>query len=76
MTEATNNLSPIPLTAQLMTIARYLARKRIKDELRANGLRIQLVEPADITRAANAYLAVRRAELIAEPKIVLCRICK
>jgi hypothetical protein len=54
----------------VMTMARYIARKRVKDELRARGLRLQHF-PADIQRAAQAYLEVRKAELIAEAKAIL-----
>ena len=53
------------------TVARYLARKRVKDHLRASGIRIWDIEPADLNRAANAYLEVRRTALMAEAKAAL-----
>lgn len=42
--------------AKLVTMARYIARKRIIAELRANGVKLQSIEPADIVRATNALL--------------------
>ena len=45
--------------AMTETMARYLARQRVKAELRANGIRIWDIEPADLQKAANAYLEVR-----------------
>ncbi len=71
MTEAIKTLSANPPAAEVITMARYLARKRVKDELRASGLQLQHF-PADIQRAAQAYLEVRKAELIAEAKAILC----
>jgi len=41
--------------AMTATMARYLARKRVKDHLRANGVRLWEIEPADLQKAANAY---------------------
>jgi len=55
----------------MVTMARYLARTKLKAEPRANGIRIQEIEPADFQRAANAYLLIRRAELMAEAKSAL-----
>jgi hypothetical protein len=53
------------------TMARYLARKRVKEHLRASGVRIWDIEPADLNRAANAYLEVRRVEFVEEAKSAL-----
>ena len=52
-------------------IARWLARKAIKERLRRSGARMVDVEPADITRAANELLCSNGAELIAEAKAIL-----
>jgi hypothetical protein len=71
MTKASNTLSANrQLRERVMTMARYLARKRVKAELRARGLRLEHF-PCDIQRAAQAYLARRGAELIAEAKAIL-----
>jgi hypothetical protein len=61
--------------AKLITLARYLARKRIKEHLQARGIRPQIFEASEITKAANALLEVRKAELVAEAKAkaMLCR---
>jgi hypothetical protein len=52
----------------VMTMARYIARKRIKEGLRARGLQYL---PCDIQKAAQALLARRGAELIEEAKAIL-----
>jgi hypothetical protein len=57
--------------AKLMTMARYLARKAIKAHLQANGMRPLMFEPAELTKAADALLEVRKAELVAEAKAIL-----
>jgi hypothetical protein len=57
--------------AMMTTMARYLARKAVKEHLRANGVRIWDIEAAELTKAANAYLEVRRVELMAEAEIAL-----
>jgi hypothetical protein len=59
--------------ARSLTMARFLARKRIIDELRASGIKPMFCEPAEINRAASAYLEVARAELIAQAEVILCR---
>jgi uncharacterized protein (DUF934 family) len=55
--------------AKLITLAKWLARKRVKERLQACGIKL---EPAD-NRAADAYLELRRTELIAEAKAILSR---
>ena len=79
MAEATKTISPNRRAdhqlrlerAMVATMARSLARKAVKDHLRANGVRLWEIEPADLNRAANAYLLERKAELMAEAKIAL-----
>jgi hypothetical protein len=56
--------------AKLITMARYLARKAVKEHLQACGIRL---EPSELRRATDAYLEMRRTELIAEAKAILCR---
>jgi hypothetical protein len=56
--------------AKLMTLAKWLARKRVKERLQACGIRL---EPSELRRATDAYLEMRRAELIAEAKAILHR---
>jgi hypothetical protein len=57
----------------VVTMARYIARKQVKDHLRASGARIWDIEAADLNRAANALLECRREELIVEAKIMLAK---
>jgi hypothetical protein len=59
--------------AKLMTLARYLARKRVKEHLQAKGFRIQNFEPLAISVATKAYLDRHLGELIAEAKLRLCK---
>jgi hypothetical protein len=59
--------------ARSLTLALFIARKRVIDELRASGIKPQYCEPAEITKAANAYLEVAGAELIAQAEAILCR---
>jgi hypothetical protein len=59
--------------AKLITLARYLARRKLKEALQANGIRPQTLEPSEMNRAIDALLIARRAELIAEAKAVLCK---
>jgi hypothetical protein len=60
MAEATNTLSDNRRTddqlrqhAMTTTMARYLARQRMKEHLRANGLRIWDIEPADLNEGSE-----------------------
>jgi hypothetical protein len=57
--------------AKLITMASYLARKAVKDELRANGIGPEYIASAAISRAAGAYLPVSKEELIAKAKVIL-----
>jgi hypothetical protein len=42
--------------AAVMTLARYEARQIIKRQLYAQGIKLQCVEAAEITRAADQYI--------------------
>jgi hypothetical protein len=53
---------------QVITLARWLAKKAIKAELRATGCRPEYAEASEIAKAANVYFAEHRNELIAEAK--------
>ena len=59
--------------AQLMTMARYIARRKLKEHLQRNGIRPQTLEPQEINRLVDALLMARRAELIAEARALFCR---
>jgi hypothetical protein len=61
---ATRSLSPkqIRERAQLhrqavMILARLAAKRAVQDQLRANGVRVSLVPPAQVMRQAGEYLA-------------------
>jgi hypothetical protein len=49
---------------ELMTMARWLATKAIKAQLRAAGIRPEHVEVRELHLAANAYFNAYRTELI------------
>ncbi len=59
--------------AKLMAMARYLARKAVKERLWAKGIRTLEVDPSEINRATDIYLMVHKVELIAEAKAILSR---
>jgi hypothetical protein len=48
-----------------MTLARYYARKAVKVQWQAQGLKLQNIESSKLSQAANAYLSQHREELIA-----------
>jgi uncharacterized protein YqjF (DUF2071 family) len=67
MSEATRNLSRIPIgaiTREVMTLARWLARKAAKAEWHKQGLRWRYLDAKDLAQAADAYLSEHRDELI------------
>jgi hypothetical protein len=70
MKRATDNRA-----AQLITMAGYMARTAVKEELRARGFEPEYLEPAIISRLIRAYLQAHRVELIREAQLVLAKIC-
>lgn len=63
MAQATRSLSPkqIAERAQLhrqavMLFARLAAKRAVQDEMRAQGVRVSLVPPAEVMRQAREYL--------------------
>jgi len=56
---------------ELATMARYLARKAIKEQLRRAGVGMLDVEPADITKAADDLLRTNGAELVERARAML-----
>jgi len=60
--------------AQVITMAGYLARGAVKEELRARGFEPEYLEPAIISRLVRAYLQAHREELIREAQLVLAKI--
>jgi len=55
-------------TAELMVMARRIARQRVKEELRKNGIGLSLVQQMEIHRAASLLMRFCRDELISEAK--------
>jgi hypothetical protein len=62
-------------TSAVTVLARIAAKKAVQEELKAQGVRVTLVKPADIAAQARAYLeanprlydeALERAKQIAE----------
>jgi hypothetical protein len=56
---------------ELAGMARYLARKVIKAQLRRANIHLLDVEPSDITRAADDLLRTNGPELIERAKLWL-----
>ena len=52
---ALDTFRPICTTA-VHVLARLAARRAVKDELRAQGIRVSLVKPAEISARAQVYL--------------------
>lgn len=50
--------------AAVITIARYRARRRVQEQIRAKGLKVAHFSAREITEQAEAYLAKHREELI------------
>jgi hypothetical protein len=55
-----------------LALARFAARKAVKRELRAKGLRPTHIPPREINALANAYLAAH-PELLAEARVLVER---
>ena len=56
--------------AKVITMARYIVRRRIMEELRASGVKLQEIEPKDIGRAVQQYLDACKADLVSEAQAV------
>ena len=54
--------------AKLMTMAHYIARRKVKQHLRDHGLRTLDFEASELAIASRAYLQAHLAELLAEAK--------
>ena len=52
--------------AAVITIARYRARRRVQEQIRAKGLKVAHFSAREITEQAEAYLAKHREELITQ----------
>jgi hypothetical protein len=59
--------------ARLLTLARFIAHKRVREELKANGIRLHCIEPAALNRAVSDYLEVAKAELIEQAQVIFHR---
>jgi hypothetical protein len=49
-------MSTVPMYGAVMTLARWHARKEIKRQLYAQGIKLHSVESREITIAANRYV--------------------
>ena len=50
----------------VLTLARWLARKTIKEKWRAQGRKVEYIPAAELTSEANLYLALNKARLMQE----------
>jgi hypothetical protein len=51
---------------EVMILARWLARKAVKAEWKAQGRKVQYIDASEITEASNVYLVLHRNELMKE----------
>jgi hypothetical protein len=49
---------------RLIVLARYLAKRAVKAEWRAQGRKVQYINVSEITAASNLYLLTHRTELM------------
>jgi hypothetical protein len=56
------------MEANVITLARWMARKAIRTELRAKGLRPECIETRTLAVAATVYFDAYREELIEEAR--------
>jgi hypothetical protein len=55
----------------LETLARWLAKKAVKQELKAMGRRPLLIDPVELQKATNLYLVENRGRLREEARLIL-----
>jgi hypothetical protein len=55
----------------LETLGRWLAKKAVKQELKAMGRRPLLIDPVELQKATNLYLAENRGRLREEARLIL-----
>jgi hypothetical protein len=54
------------LMHEVMILARWMARMRLKAEWKSQGRKVQYIEAREITEASRAYLVLHRNELMKE----------
>ena len=69
---ATRSLSPKQIAERerqhrfaVISLARYKAKRRVQEQLRAQGRRVSLIRPAEIAALAQAEFELNRISLIA-----------
>jgi hypothetical protein len=55
----------------LEVMARWLAKKQVKEEWKARGRRSLEIDPVELGKATNLYLSENRARLREEARIIL-----
>jgi hypothetical protein len=55
------------MNAHIITLARYYAKREVKAQLQAQGLKLQAIEASELAKAARAYLG-EHPELIDQAK--------
>ena len=64
---------PMTEQAKVITMARYIVRRRIMEELRASGVKLQEIEPKDIGRAVQQYPDACKTDLVSKAQAGLCK---
>jgi hypothetical protein len=57
----------------LETLARWLAKKQVKEKWKAMGRRTLEIDPVELAKAANAYLKENRWRLREEARAILTK---
>jgi hypothetical protein len=56
------------ISSEVMTIAHWMARKRVEEEIRKKGLRLSEVSLSEIKKAAGALFAAQRPQMIEQAR--------
>jgi hypothetical protein len=59
--------------AKAMTLARYYAKRNVREEWKRRKIKLSHVDPKELTQAANDYLAEHQAELFEKAKLWLLK---
>jgi hypothetical protein len=57
-------------------MARWLAGKHVRERYRAQGVKVDYIDPVELANATNSYLEEHRYRLRIEAELILFKICK
>jgi hypothetical protein len=56
-------------------MARWLAGKQVRERYRAQGVKVDYIDPVELAKATNTYLEEHRYRLRIEAELILFKIC-